>query len=747
VASESFLSGADLDPVLVPLQAAADERHQQLTNKTGLAEFRKVLTRLLEEPYAERMIQARQAVGELGLKLRDNEIQRELWRLRMATSGRSEPVRPGERLDLSPTPWRWEGLLLDRCAHLLVAAPKVGKSSLGLALVAAWHRGDANFLDRRLIGPCPPVILAWPDQGEQDCARMISSAGLLAADGGLLSPPLVALFHAGRPIHLDPEGIERLVEEVRPHHGALVILDSYSAATRPLGLEEASAEFAMPLVELIEALEPHKATLLVIHHAGKARSAESPTSASRGSTALPAAASQVLSLARVNPQDRADRRLMLSAEGRGGPQEHLLIERQGDEWICHGSGDEAHATHKREQHRQKLTDRQAAALALVERRWRDGKGETTSVDLVVEPACDLEGKNAPRLARKTLQALGRMELVVLRHVGGGLSARPWGTAEGPGSPPSPAGPTGPAGPQIGQPADGDECGDLRDQEDLPDRGDQGDLLLHADSGGSGSTSFDSTPLQLPRRTFKPAASNLDAKACGTTPTKVADFKRRHDLPRDDRLSEASRALLLQELEADRVARKGEQLARDQSLALIAERATPEAIAAIAAVLPQGHYQAPDYLLNRVEALTGKRFSGTAGAYPKATALAPAAAPAAKAFKGDRWRRCLFWGVILRLDQLEGPPPADPEAFYSWCQLQAYEGHQTPNGLSDLMAGRMSDPMARVVLDLPATGPLDPGAIRAAYRAQARTAHPDTGGNRHRFEQLAAARDRLLSVSQ
>jgi len=475
VVAESFLSGADLDPVLVPLQAAAEKRHQQLTNQQALAEFRKVLSRLLEEPYSERMIQARQAAGELGLRLRDGEIQRELWRLQMASNGRSEPVRPGQRLDLSPTPWRWEGLLLDRCAHLLVAAPKVGKSSLGLALVAAWHRGETTFLDRRLIGPCPPVILCWPDQGEQDCARMIRSAGLLAADGGLLSPPLVALFHAGRPIHLDPEGIERLGEEIRTHPGALVILDSYSAATRPLGLEEASAEFAMPLVELIEVLEPHQATLLVIHHAGKARSAESPTSASRGSTALPAAASQVLSLARVNPQDRADRRLMLSAEGRGGPQEHLLIERQGDEWICHGSGDEAHAAHQREQHRQKLTDRQTAALAVVERRWRDGQGETTGADLVAEPACDLEGKNAARLARKTLQALGRMELVALRHVGGGLSARPWGTAEGLGSPPNPAGPSGPAGPQIGQSAGAGGCKDQANPEDLTDGEDLGDL--------------------------------------------------------------------------------------------------------------------------------------------------------------------------------------------------------------------------------------------------------------------------------
>ena len=69
----------NLDPASKPKQAAADKRHQQLTGQQALAEFRRVLSRLLEEPYGERMIQARQAAGELNLRLRDGEIQRELW--------------------------------------------------------------------------------------------------------------------------------------------------------------------------------------------------------------------------------------------------------------------------------------------------------------------------------------------------------------------------------------------------------------------------------------------------------------------------------------------------------------------------------------------------------------------------------------------------------------------------------------------------------------------------------------------
>jgi hypothetical protein len=139
------------------------------------------------------------------------------------------------------------------------------------------------------------------------------------------------------------------------------------------------------------------------------------------------------------------------------------------------------------------------------------------------------------------------------------------------------------------------------------------------------------------------ADRADARALRLKPEAVCGFKRRHGLPRDQRLSPDARALLALELEtAERVA-KGEQLERARALALIAERATSETAAAIAAVLPQGPYMAPDYLLNRVEALTGKRYSAAAGAYPRAAALAPAAAPAAEAFKVDRRRRCLSWG--------------------------------------------------------------------------------------------------------
>lgn len=478
-----FLDPDEVDPVLRGIQAAEAKRkkeaRQGLTGELLLLEFRSLVQEVVTEfPRSEWLPMLRKAAAEKELRLRDPEIHRLAYQARQAQRGRLGPILPDQPLDLSPTVWAWEGIVLSGCVNLWVAAPKVGKSSLWAAWIAAWARGAPEFLGRPLVGPCPPVALMWTDQPERDSARMLGAAGLLRPDGCLLNPPITLLRTAGRPLHLDPEGVEELAVWGEKHPGGLLVLDSYAAAVRPLGLEEASAEFAGPLQEVLEAVEPFGITTVLIHHSSKGRAGEGPAMASRGSTALPATASQILALARVSPQNPADRRLLLQAEGRGGPALHMLIEREGDRWICHGSGEEVMAAQRRDQARERLTERQQAAIDLIQRRWRNGHGETTAGDLVGEAAgCDLEGKSGPRLARKVLAALDRMELVHLRRVGNGVSARPWGEAEGPQGPPCLPGPIGPAGPQISH---RDGSGDLEDQEDQPDEGDQPDLFTYGE---------------------------------------------------------------------------------------------------------------------------------------------------------------------------------------------------------------------------------------------------------------------------
>ncbi len=462
-----MLRGIEAAAAAAAAKARKDHR-QGLTGELALLEFRSLVQEVVAEfPRLEWLPMLRKAAAEKELRLRDSEILRLTYQARQAQRGRLGPILPGQPLDLSPTPWAWEGIVLAGCPNLWIGGPKVGKSSLWTSWIAAWSRGEREFLGRELVGPCPPVALAWTDQPRNDSGRMLDAVGLLRPDG--LAPPLKALWTSGEPLHLDPEGVEELAQWAEKNPAGLVIVDSFAAATRPLGLEEASGEFAAPFIELAEALEPFAITLVVIHHSSKGRAGEGPAMASRGSTALPAAASQIVSIARVSPQNPGDRRLMLQAEGRGGPAVHLLIERQGAAWSCHGSGDEVMAAQRRDQARERLTERQQAALSLVEKRWREGTGETTPADLIGEAAgCDLEGKNAPRMARGVLSSLARKELVQLRRVGNGISARAAGV---PGSPPPTTCPPDPDCPQTSRP---DSSGDDGDRGDSVSEGDRGD---------------------------------------------------------------------------------------------------------------------------------------------------------------------------------------------------------------------------------------------------------------------------------
>jgi hypothetical protein len=155
-------------------------------------------------------------------------------------------------------------------------------------------------------------------------------------------PRIVGLFTAGRPLHLDAEGIDRIAAYAEEHPGLVVLIDSLHACISPLGLKEESAEVAEPVRDLMSALERHGATVLMIHHANKARANDGAVAASRGSTALPAVASQTISLTRLQTgsggqQTSKERRLVLKTEGRGGMPQGLLIERADDQgWICHG---------------------------------------------------------------------------------------------------------------------------------------------------------------------------------------------------------------------------------------------------------------------------------------------------------------------------------------------------------------------------------------------------------------------------
>jgi hypothetical protein len=384
------------------------QREKPSTTEEKLALLRQQASELLANraPYAERLPILRAAAEDFDITIRDAELQAMLTAARRARTGSDHAINPGEWLDVAPTPWIWDGIFMRGCLNLLVAMPKQGKTSLVLSYIAAHHRREPAFLDRTLPGACPPVLIVGTDQGENDWGRMLEQAGLGERQGDRvrITEPLVGLHHAGRPLHLDPAGIDSIAAHAQQHPGLLIVIDSLAACVAPLGLKEESAQIADPIHDLMEQVEPHDATVVLIHHASKGHAGEGASMASRGSTALPAVASQTIKLGSATAGGSDPRRL-LSTEGRGGAPLSLVIQREGGSWDYIGTAESLQQEQAETDVRKSLNDRQADALELVWERWEDQMARTTAANLV--EGLGITGRDPSVYALKTLKQLER----------------------------------------------------------------------------------------------------------------------------------------------------------------------------------------------------------------------------------------------------------------------------------------------------------------------------------------------------
>ena len=204
-------------------------------------------------------------------------------------------------------------------------------------------------------------------------------------------------------MHLDDSGLSRIGELVSNHEGCLLLIDSYSKVVAPLGVKEADASFAGPIGDLQEVVAPFGVTTIVIHHSGKQSLGSGAVMASRGSTALPAAVSQVINLKWFNrDENRQDKRILLETEGRGMSFEAIILQSK------YGFESEGNATDVIERQKEKekiakLQDSQAEVFAEVKDRRPQ---EATAGDI----------KNVlnigDRSALRSLRALERKGLLI-----------------------------------------------------------------------------------------------------------------------------------------------------------------------------------------------------------------------------------------------------------------------------------------------------------------------------------------------
>ena len=321
------------------------------------------------------MIHLKVAAGDLRTEFTSKELNQYIWDARRELAGTAKPVPRGGKLSLSKARWLWTGVVMAATTTLVVALPKVGKSRLMTMMLGRIQRGDSSFLGQELPAAKPLILIVGPDQTENDWQECLLRAGLSDAEGNL-DDAIVGLFHKGCPLHLDEDGIDQILEYCRQHPELIILFDSYAAATAALGLEEKSSSYADPLIDLQEAIAPYSASLIVIHHSNRHSAKGRASSASRGTTALPAAVSQTVSLAWVsdpedNPLAPADYRIKVTTEGRAGRPLDLLIEQvdEGFNWISHGSAAEVARQQAMEGILDKLTERQSDALRDMTHHW------------------------------------------------------------------------------------------------------------------------------------------------------------------------------------------------------------------------------------------------------------------------------------------------------------------------------------------------------------------------------------------
>ena len=355
----------------------------------------------------DRIVYLRDKAKNLGLNLRDSEIRAKIWEGRKRSKGLVTMLAPDMEINAPQEVWLVEDLIMKSDTNLLIASPKVGKTTLVIDLIGIWSRGvEDSYLGKKFIGKCPPVFIVGTDMPRSRWLPLLNRFGLaerIGKDKWKLLNPIVGLFTQNESLHLDDSGLSRIGELVSKHEGCLLLIDSYSKVVAPLGVKEADASFAGPIGDLQEVVAPFGVTTIVIHHSGKQSLGSGAVMASRGSTALPAAVSQVINLKWFNrDENRQDKRILLETEGRGMSLEAIILQTQ------YGFETEGNATDVIEKQKEKekiarLQDSQAEVFEEVKDRRPQ---EVTSGDI----------KNALRIgdrsALRSLRALERKGLLI-----------------------------------------------------------------------------------------------------------------------------------------------------------------------------------------------------------------------------------------------------------------------------------------------------------------------------------------------
>ena len=345
-----------------------EQIQDDINNFASLVETAKQL--LLDKvPVFQRNTLIRCAGRDLGLPLNDQAIFGIIGKARRELEGTQNGYSPNEKIKIPKTKWLWEHLISEGNVSLVVALPKVGKSSLIGAFLGAMSRGNSEYLEKQITSKAKPVYVLGTDQPMADWAEILIPVGLMkrtAEDEVELVHPLKRLWTMERPITLTEESIEQIHDLAVEDTNSIFVLDAFASLISGLGLDENHVDAVEPIRMLCEALAQTGATIVLLHHASGTNSNERAVKASRGTKALPALASNIINLSWLLSDDKTDNRIAVTTQGRSSKPVDMVIEQTDRSvWVNHGSSAELQEELKLEKVESKLSERQSLVLTLV----------------------------------------------------------------------------------------------------------------------------------------------------------------------------------------------------------------------------------------------------------------------------------------------------------------------------------------------------------------------------------------------
>ena len=113
-------------------------------------------------------------------------------------------------------------------SNMLISLPKVGKTTLLIAMTAAWRNGAQRYLGQPLVCTCPRVIV--PDMSRIHWMNLVSRFGLAELSSTVkwkLHRPFKSLFSNSEGIQLDDADLTRIADLAEANPGGC----SFATAT------------------------------------------------------------------------------------------------------------------------------------------------------------------------------------------------------------------------------------------------------------------------------------------------------------------------------------------------------------------------------------------------------------------------------------------------------------------------------------------------------------------------------------